>query len=372
MDSTARRKLTMKLAINGFGRIGRQAYKIALEKPGVEVVAINDIASPKILAHLLKYDSAYGVYPKEVKLQEDDKLTDAEGDETTEEHFYKSTDSLPKTTYLVVDGKKTLMLAQKDPALLPWKDLGVDVVLECSGRLTKDGASQVHITAGAKKVVVSAPVSGEGGIQTFLLGVNTGDYKSQPVISNASCTTNCIAPVMKVINNKFGVVKSSMTTIHAVTAEQNLVDGAPPGLHPDLRRARSAVNNMIPTTTGAAKAVGEVIPQLKGIFDGLAVRVPIITGSLSDLTILVAKKTTKEEVIQAFVDAEKSPQYKGVLQTTFEPIVSSDIIGNPHSAIVDLSLTKVIDGDLVKVVAWYDNEWGYSNRLVETALMVGE
>jgi len=220
--------------------------------------------------------------------------------------------------------------------------------------------------------VVFAPVSGEGGVQTFLLGVNDADYKGETIISNASCTTNCIAPVMKVINNKFGVVKSTMTTIHAVTAEQNLVDGAPPGLHPDLRRARAGVCNMTPTTTGAAKAVGEVIPHLKGIFDGLAVRVPIITGSLSDLTILVAKKTTREEINQAFLDAEKSPQYKGVLQTTFEPIVSSDIIGNPHSAIVDLSLTKVIDGDLVKVVAWYDNEWGYSNRLVEMALLIGK
>ncbi len=361
----------MKIAINGFGRIGRQTYKIALEKPNIEVVAINDIASPRVLAHLLKYDTAYGIFSKEIKLQEDGRLTEPEGDEKTEDHFYQATDSLPKTTYLVVDGKKTLLLAQKDPALLPWKDLGVDVVLECTGRLTKDGAAQVHITAGAKKVVVSAPVSGEGGIQTFLLGVNDATYKDQAIISNASCTTNCIAPVMRVINDNFGVVKSTMTTIHAVTAEQNLVDGAPPGLHADLRRARAGICNMIPTTTGAAKAVGEVIPSLKGIFDGLAVRVPIITGSLSDLTILIAKKTTKEEINQAFLAAEKNPQYKGVLQTTFEPIVSSDIIGNTHSAIVDLSLTKVIDGDLVKVVAWYDNEWGYSNRLVETALMMG-
>ena len=361
----------MKIAINGFGRIGRQAFKIALDKPGVEVVAVNDIASPRILAHLLKYDTTYGVFPKEIKLQEDGRLTEPEGAETTEEHFYKVSDSLTKTTYLVVGGKKTLMLSQKDPALLPWRDLGVEVVLECTGRLTKDGAAQVHITAGAKKVVVSAPVSGEGGVQTFLLGVNDADYKGQTIISNASCTTNCIAPVVKVINDSFGILKSTMTTIHAVTAEQNLVDGVPPGLHADLRRARAGVCNMIPTTTGAAKAVGEVIPNLKGIFDGLAVRVPIITGSLSDLTILVAKKTTKEEINQAFLDAEKGPAYKGVLQTTFEPIVSTDIIENLHSAIVDLSLTKVIDGDLVKVVAWYDNEWGYSNRLVEMAMLVG-
>lgn len=360
----------MKIAINGFGRIGRQAYKIALGKPGVEIVAINDIASPRVLAHLLKYDTAYGIFSGEVTLEEDGVLIPAEGNQKTDDHFYKTPENLPKTTYLVVDGKKTLILAQKDPTLLPWKDLNVDVVLECTGRLTKDAASTVHVKSGAKKVVVSAPVSGEGGIQTFLLGVNDGSYMGQNVISNASCTTNCIAPVMKVINEKFGVVKSTMTTIHAVTAEQNLVDGAPPGLHADLRRARAGVCNMIPTTTGAAKATGEVIPALKGIFDGLAVRVPVITGSLSDLTILVAKKVTKEEVNQAFLDAEKDAQYKGVIQTTFEPIVSSDIIGNTHSAIVDLSLTKVIDGDLVKVVAWYDNEWGYSNRLVETALMM--
>ena len=361
----------MKIAINGFGRIGRQAFKIALDKPDVEVVAVNDIASPRILAHLLKYDTAYGIFPKEIKLQEDGSLTNAEGNEKTDDHFYKTADSLPKTTYLVVDGKKTQMLSQKDPALLPWKDLDVDVVLECTGRLTKDAASQVHITAGARKVVVSAPVSGEGEVQTFLLGVNDTAYTGQNVISNASCTTNCIAPVVKVINDTFGIVKSTMTTIHAVTAEQNLVDGAPPGLHADLRRARAGVCNMIPTTTGAAKAVGEVIPNLKGIFDGLAVRVPIITGSLSDITMLVAKKTSKEEINQTFLKAEKSPTYKGVLQTTFEPIVSSDIIGNAHSAIVDLSLTKVVGGDLVKVVAWYDNEWGYSNRLVEMALLVG-
>ncbi|MFA5776646.1 MAG: type I glyceraldehyde-3-phosphate dehydrogenase [Patescibacteria group bacterium] len=361
----------MKIAINGFGRIGRQAFKIALDKPDVEVVAVNDIASPRILAHLLKYDTAYGMFPKEIKLQEDGSLTDSEGREKTDDHFYKAADSLPKQTYLIVDDKKTLMLNQKDPALLPWKDLGVDVVLECTGRLTKDGASQVHITAGAKKVVVSAPVSGEGEVQTFLLGVNDASYMGQNIISNASCTTNCIAPVVKVINDNFGIIKSTMTTIHAVTAEQNLVDGALPGIHADLRRARAGVCNMIPTTTGAAKAVGEVIPSLKGIFDGLAVRVPVITGSLSDVTMLVAKKTTAQEINQAFLEAEKNPEYKGVLQTTFEPIVSSDIIGNTHSAIVDLSLTKVVDGDLVKVVAWYDNEWGYSNRLVEMALLVG-
>jgi glyceraldehyde 3-phosphate dehydrogenase len=361
----------MNIAINGFGRIGRQAFKIASAKPDVHVVAINDIASPRILAHLLKYDTAYGIFPQELKLQEDGALSSPEGTETTAEHFYTAAANLPQTTYLVVDGKKTLMLTQKDPALLPWKDLAVDAVLECTGRLTKDGASKVHVAAGAKTVVVSAPVAGEGGMQTFILGVNSADYTNQTVVSNASCTTNCIAPVVKVLNDTFGIVKSTMTTIHAVTAEQNLVDGAPPGLHADLRRARAGLCNMIPTTTGAAKAVGEVIPALKGVFDGLAIRVPIITGSLVDLTVLIARTTTAQEVNQAFTNAEHTAAYQGVLQTTFEPIVSSDIVGNPHSAIVDLSLTKVVAGDLVKVIAWYDNEWGYANRLVELALMLG-
>ena len=363
--------MSIRLAINGFGRIGRQAYKIATANPKLEVVAVNDLASPRLLAHLLKYDTVYGIENSGIALEEDGKTTNIEGATSTNAHFYESPDALPKETYLVVNGKRTLMVSQKDPVLLPWKAFAIDVVLECTGRYTKDGAAAVHIAAGARKVVVSAPVSGNGGIQTFLLGVNDTAYLGQNVVSNASCTTNCIAPVTKVINDNFKILKSTMTTIHALTAEQNLVDGAPPGLHADLRRARAGGVNMIPTTTGAAKAVGEVIPEMKGVFDGLAIRVPIITGSLSDLTLLVAKKTTAEEVNKAFLLAEKDPAYKGVLQTTTEPIVSSDIIQNPHSAIVDLSLTKVIDGDLVKVIAWYDNEWGYANRLVELALAIG-
>lgn len=355
----------MRLAINGFGRIGRQAFKVATNNPKIEVVAINDISSPKVLAHLLKYDSAYGVYQKEIRIEEIPAGAD----------LYNNQDII-SNAYLVVDGKKTLILSQKDPTLLPWKKLQIDVVLECTGRLTKNSAAKAHIEAGAKGVVVSAPVSESPEINTYLVGVNNKELGSKCfgpcVISNASCTTNCIAPVIKVMDNNFKVLKALMTTIHAATAEQNLVDGAPPGLHPDLRRARSAINNIIPTTTGAAKAVGEVIPNLKGIFDGLAIRVPIITGSLSDITMLVGRKTTREEVIDIFVQAEKLPEYRGVLQTTFEPIVSSDIIGNPHSAIVDLSLTKVIDGDLVKIIAWYDNEWGYANRLVEMAMLLFE
>ena len=271
----------------------------------------------------------------------------------------------------MVDGKKTLCLSQKDPSMLPWKALNVDVVLECTGRYTKDGEAKVHIDSGAKKVIVSAPTKG-GGVQTYLLGVNSADYKGEDVISNASCTTNCITPVASIIHSNFGILKASMTTIHAITSEQNLVDGPPPPLHHDLRRARSAAFNLVPTTTGAAISVTEVIPQLSGLFDGFAVRAPIMVGSLSDFTILVSRKVTVDEINEAFIKAKEAPLYKNILDTTYEPLVSSDIIGTTFSAIVDLSLTKVIDGDLVKVVAWYDNEWGYSNRLVELALEVSK
>lgn len=332
--------MTARIAINGFGRIGRASYKIAFDKPGVEIVAINDLTDPKILAHLLKYDTAYGKYEKNIEVQDN---------------------------ALIVDGKKTLIFAEKDPAQLPWKDLNVDVVLECTGRFTENDAALAHINAGAKKVVISAPTKG-GTTQTFLMGVNDEQYLGQNLISNASCTTNCISPVVRAIHEKLKIVKSAMTTIHAITAEQNLVDGPPPPLHPDLRRARAAGYNMVPTTTGAAKATTEVIPELKGLFDGLSIRVPIITGSISDLTMIVSKKTTAEGVNQILTEASKDPSYKNVMAVTNEPIVSSDIIGTPYSAICDLSMTKVIDGDMVKVLAWYDNEWGYSNRLVEMAI----
>jgi len=334
--------MSARIAINGFGRIGRASYKIAFDKPDVEIVAINDLTDPKILAHLLKHDTAYGLYGKEVTAEE---------------------------SAIIVDGKKTLVFAEKDPEKLPWKDLNIDVVLECTGRFTENDAAMAHIKAGAKKVVISAPTKG-GTTQTFLLGVNDEQYLGQNIISNASCTTNCIAPVVKAIHEKFKIIKSGMTTIHAITAEQNLVDGPPPPLHPDLRRARAAGFNMVPTTTGAAKATTEVIPELKGLFDGLAIRVPIITGSISDLTFLVSRKTTKEEVNEALTEASKDPRYKNVLAVTNDPIVSSDIIGSTYSAICDLSMTKVIDGDFIKILAWYDNEWGYSCRLVEIALSV--
>ncbi len=359
--------MSARIAINGFGRIGRAAFRILQSKPDVEVVVINDLTNARILAHLLKYDTAYGVYDAEVSVEEDGKIVETEGQSKAEDHFVENT---PKESFIVVNGKKTQVISQKDPALLPWGAMNVDVVLECTGRFTKDGSAKAHIEAGAKKVVISAPTSGDSDdVMTFLKGVNHESYLGQNVISNASCTTNCIAPVASVIHSKFTILKSLMTTVHSITAEQSIVDGPPPGLHPDLRRARAAGHNIIPTTTGAAKAVGKVIPELKGKFDGIALRVPTLVGSISDMTFLVGKKTSVEEINQAFIDAAKSPFYKGVLAASWEPLVSSDIIGSNFSTIVDLSMTKVIDGDFVKVLAWYDNEWGYANRLVEMALL---
>jgi glyceraldehyde 3-phosphate dehydrogenase len=335
----------IKVAINGFGRIGRQAFKIALEKPGIEVVGINDLTSPAVLAHLLKYDSVYRRYEKKVECTE------------------KS---------LIVDGREYPVFAEKDPAVLPWGKLGVDVVIESTGRFTDSEKASAHIKAGAKKVIISAPVKDEGVTPTIVLGVNDHKYEGQNIISNASCTTNCIAPVMAVLQARFGIEKALMTTIHSYTAEQNLVDGPPPGgKSNDLRRARAAALNMIPTTTGAAISATQAIPELKGSFDGLSIRVPTPVGSLADFSLVLKKDATKEEVNQAFIDASQNSVYKGILEVSTDPLVSSDIIGNPASSIIDLSLTQVIGGNLVKVIAWYDNEFGYSNRLVEEVIMVG-
>ncbi len=329
---------TIKIAINGFGRIGRQAFKIALDTKNIQVVAINDLAPLETLAQLVRYDTVYGRYAKKVTV---------------------------KGNHLVVNGKSYLVTANPDPSKLPWKKLQVDVVLECTGRFVKDGAAAVHLKAGAKRVIISAPAKG-GNVQTFLMGVNNNQIKDEKVISNASCTTNCIAPVAKVMHSKFGVEKAIMTTVHSYTAEQNLVDGPPPGLKSgDFRRARAAAANIIPTTTGAAIATTEVIPELKGLFDGLALRVPTICGSLSDFTFLVKKNVTVQQVNNALIAASKTPSMKGIMMCTWEPLVSSDIIGNSYSSIVDLSLTMVVGGNLVKVVAWYDNEMGYAHRLVE-------
>jgi glyceraldehyde 3-phosphate dehydrogenase len=329
----------IRIAINGFGRIGRCAFKVALQKKNLEVVAINDLTDTKTLAHLFKYDTAYRKFDAEISFD---------------------------PSNLIINKQKIAVFAEKDPAKLPWAKLKIDAVLECTGKFVKDGAAKAHIAAGAKKVIVSAPTKG-GGIETYLLGVNEDKYKGDEVISNASCTTNCLGPVAAVMLEEFGIEKAIMTTVHSYTQDQNLQDGP----HKDLRRARAAAENIVPTTTGAAISITEVIPDLKNKFDGIAIRVPTIVGSLTDFTFLLSKQVTVAEVNDAFKQAVKKPKYKSILAVTDEPVVSSDIIGNPNSAIVDLEFTRVVDGDLVKVLAWYDNEWGYANRLVELVETVG-
>ncbi|MCI0479553.1 type I glyceraldehyde-3-phosphate dehydrogenase [Candidatus Uhrbacteria bacterium] len=330
-----------RIAINGFGRIGRNTFKAGFGHPGFDVVAVNDLTDAKTLAHLLKHDSTYHAWG--VKVADDG-------------------------ANLVVDGKRIPVIAEKDPKLLPWKKLKVDVVLECTGRFTdRDGASQ-HLAAGAKRVIISAPAKG-GGVPTVVIGVNEkGAGKTADVLSNASCTTNCISPVAAVMHAAFGVKKAMMTTVHSYTADQVLQDGP----HKDLRRARSAGQNMIPTTTGAAIATTETIPELKGLFDGISIRVPTPCVSLADFTFLLKKKTTKEEVNKILRAASKEKRWKGILEVTDEPLVSMDFVGSPASSTVDLPFTMVVDGDMVKVLAWYDNEWGYSCRLAELAVTVGK
>ena len=326
----------LKIAINGFGRIGRAAFKIALEKNNLEVAAINDLTDAGTLAHLLKYDTAYGKYEKSVRSAE---------------------------SKIIVEGQEFTVYAEPDPSKLPWKELEVNVVLECTGRFVKDGTAAAHIEAGAKKVIISAPAKGKGNIPTFLLGVNEEKYSGEEIISNASCTTNCVAPVTQIINSHFGIEKALMMTIHSYTADQNLQDGP----HKDLRRARAAAQNIVPTTTGAAIATAKVIPDIKNLFDGMAVRVPTIVASLLDVTFLLKKDATVEEINKVLTEASKEDRFKGILKVTDEPIVSSDVIGDSYSGIVDLSFTKVAGGNLVKIIVWYDNEWGYANRLVELA-----
>lgn len=324
-----------RIAINGFGRIGRAAFRIMVDREDCEIVAVNDLTDTKTLAHLLQYDSVFRKYPKTVTYDEKN---------------------------LIVDGKKFLVTAIPDPTKLPWHDLNVDIVLECTGRFENDGAAYAHIDAGAKRVVVSAPTKG-GDIETYVIGVKTPDENSTHVISNASCTTNCISPVMKVMCDTFGVEKSLMTTVHSYTATQKIIDGP----DSDLRRARAAAVNIVPSTTGAAIATTEVISDLKGRFDGLAMRVPTIDVSISDITMLTKKDVTVKEVNDALIAAAAGP-LKDILGVTDEPLVSTDFIGDSRSSIVDLSLTKVIGGNMVKVIAWYDNEWGYTSRLVDMAV----
>ena len=324
--------MTVRVAINGFGRIGRTFFRAArAEAKGFEIVAINDLTDPKTLANLLKYDSIMGRLGADVEVKDD---------------------------ALVVDGKEIKILAERNPADLPWKDLGVDVVLESTGFFTEGSKAQAHIDAGAKKVIISAPGKNIDG--TFVMGVNDDQYDPQNhhIVSNASCTTNSLAPLAKVLNDSFGIEKGLMTTIHAYTADQRLQD-AP---HSDLRRARAAAVNMVPTSTGAAAAVGLVLPELKGKLDGFAVRVPTITGSITDLTFTASREVTKEEVNAALKAAAEGPM-KGIIKYSEDPIVSKDIEGEGISTIFDAPLTKVI-GDQVKVIAWYDNEYGYVSRLV--------
>lgn len=331
----------VKVAINGFGRIGRNALKILLERHDVQVVAINDITDAKTLAHLLKHDSSYGTYDK--------KVTSA-------------------NNALIINTREIPVYAEKDPTKLPWKKLGVDVVIESTGFFTNPEDAKAHITAGAKKVVISAPAKGEGA-KTVVLGVNEEIVtKDDVIISNASCTTNCIAPVMKVLEDEFGIEKAMMTTVHSYTGSQKILD-APAK---DLREARSAAENIVPTTTGASKAAAKAIPALEGRFNGLSVRVPTPVVSLSDITAILKCDTTKEELNEIFIRASKEPYYEGIIGVTNEELVSSDFIGDPHSCIVDLPLTDVVGGNMIKIVAWYDNEWGYSNRLVELAVDFGK
>jgi len=346
----------VKVGINGFGRIGRIAFRIALLKHtnDLEIAAINTSGSmpPSGWAHLVTYDTMYRKFEKAVGSEEVKKVEQV-------------TDEDPLIGYLQAEGKKYPLLAQKDPAKIPWGKYGVDVVIESTGKFTTEEDAKKHALGGAKRVVISAPAKG-GNVGTYVIGVN--EYKDGEVINNASCTTNCVAPVAAVIHSAFGIEKALMTTVHSYTDDQNLQDNS----HKDLRRARAAAENIIPTTTGAAVATTETIPELKGLFDGMALRVPTATGSISDFTFLLKKNVTVDEVNNAFNKATENALYKGILSVSEEPLVSSDIIGRSESAIVDLSLTQVVAGNLVKVFAWYDNEWGYANRLVEQVIRVGQ
>nr|WP_231700654.1 MULTISPECIES: type I glyceraldehyde-3-phosphate dehydrogenase [unclassified Arthrobacter] len=332
------RKVTTRVGINGFGRIGRNYFRAALEQNAdLDIVAVNDLTSPETLAHLLKYDSVTGRLGADLEVREGN---------------------------IVVGGKTIKVLAERDPSNLPWKDLGVDIVIESTGFFTKAEDAKKHLDAGAKKVLISAP--GKGSDITVVMGVNDGDYNpaSHNIISNASCTTNCLGPLAKVLHEAFGIERGLMTTVHAYTADQNLQDGP----HRDLRRARAAALNIVPTSTGAAKAIGLVLPELDGKLDGFALRVPVPTGSVTDLTVTVGREASVDEINDVYKTAASGP-LAGILRYTDEPIVSSDIVTDPASCIFDSGLTRVM-GNEVKVVGWYDNEWGYSNRLVDLTTLV--
>ncbi|MFA6436745.1 MAG: type I glyceraldehyde-3-phosphate dehydrogenase [Candidatus Paceibacterota bacterium] len=338
--------MPIKIAINGFGRIGRCFLKLALEKPDIEIVAINDLTDDETLAYLLKYDSVYGRYEKNVKAI-------SEG----------------QSNYLEVDGKKILSLTEKEIEKLPWGDLGVDVVIESTGVFTDYEKAGAHLKAGAKRVIITAPAKGSGG-QQVLIGVNDEDFKDglSAITSNASCTTNAIAPVVAILSEKLGIKKAILNTVHAYTATQGIVDRPDTK---DLRRGRAAAVNLGPSSTGAAIATGDALPALKGKFDGLAIRVPVVCGSIADVTFVASKITSVEEINNILKEAEKEPRWKGIVKTSDEELVSTDIIKDPYPAIVDLKSTKIVDGDLVKVLIWYDNEWGYTVSLLEHVIRVG-
>lgn len=342
----------VRVAINGYGRIGRMAHRVIVQRhtDAIEVVAINAGASTDLLGwkYLLQYDSVYGPLTLPLGIQPRN-----EGDP---EEFLGM---------LLVNEHPIPVYSQKDPSLLPWKDLQVDVVIEATGHFREEEGLRKHLSAGAKAVVLSAPAKGEG-VDTIVIGVNEKAFTGQSVVSNASCTTNCIAPVAKIMQEHFGVEKAMMTTVHGYTSDQRLQDGG----HKDYRRARAAGLNIVPTSTGATEAAAKALPELAGKFKGLALRVPVPVGSLSDFTFLLNKPTTKEEINDVFRREAANPHFAGILEVTEDPLVSSDIIGNPHSSIVDLSLTQVVGGTMAKVIAWYDNEYGYANRLVEEVRML--
>ena len=332
--------MTIKVGINGFGRIGRNAFRAAMANPALEIVAVNDLTDAETLAHLLKYDSIHGILDAEVKAEKD---------------------------AIVVNGKAIKVLAERDPAALPWGALGIDVVVESTGRFTDADKAAAHIKAGAKKVIISAPAKGED--ITIVMGVNEDKYDAAKhnIISNASCTTNCLAPMAKVIHEKFGIKHGMMTTVHSYTNDQMILDLP----HKDLRRARAAAMSIIPTTTGAAKAVALVLPELKGKLNGFALRVPTPNVSLTDLVSEMEKPVTVEEVNAALKAAAAGP-LKGILAYSDEPLVSKDYNGNPHSCIIDADSTMVVDGTQLKVIGWYDNEWGYSNRVIDLIVYIGK
>lgn len=347
----------MTIAINGFGRIGRTAFRIWWDRFRHEhkLAVINTSGSSdlEMWAYLLKFDSNYGVWPYEIKTHVQRKK-----DEVTDEQ--------PELGVLEIDGVQIVVTAQKDPAKIPWAKYGVETVIESTGVFTTQEKASLHLQGGAKRVILSAPAKGEG-VETTVLGVspeNMSVVQVGAVVSNASCTTNCVAPITAIMHSVFGVKKAGLTTVHAYTDDQNLHDNS----HKDMRRARAAAQNIVPTTTGAARVVGTVVPELKGLFDGLAIRVPVATGSISDMTFVLSRPTTVEEVNAVLTEASKSERWKGIVAVTSDQLVSRDIVGRPESSIVDLSLTQVIGGDLVKVISWYDNEFGYCNRLVELAV----